>query len=335
MTSRTRFELDQPLTHRYELVLLFDVINGNPNGDPDADNQPRVDPETGHGLVTDVCIKRKVRNFVALTKTEVASSSPTPGYEIYVKERGILANQQRRAYDDPEIQMVDEKKKIDAARDWMCKTFFDVRTFGAVMTTGKAEEKEDAEGGKKRRSKGAKLWNCGQVRGPVQLAFARSIDPVFSLSHTITRVALTNASDVKAAAQTTDEGEEKAGSGQMGRKHGVLYGLYRMHGFISPFLARDTKFTEKDMGVFLEALANAFEMDRSASRGEMAVRGLWLMEHNTELGNAPAHKVLDTVSFDTRPEGFLPRSFADYEPYLKAPQDGAEVIAGVRAWRYV
>jgi CRISPR-associated protein Csd2 len=333
MTSRAKFELDQPLTHRYELVMLFDVSNGNPNGDPDADNQPRVDPETGHGLVTDVCIKRKVRNFVALTKTEATNSTHVPGYEIYVKERGILANQQKRAYEYLKVEP--DGKNIDAARDWMCKTFFDVRTFGAVMTTGKAEEKEDAEGGKKGRSKGAKLWNCGQVRGPVQLAFARSIDPVFSLAHTITRVALTNATDVKAAVQTGDDGEEKAGSGQMGRKHGVLYGLYRMHGFISPFLARNTKFTEKDIGVFLEALANAFELDRSASRGEMAVQGLWLLEHNTELGNAPAHKVLEAVAFDPRPDGFLPRSFADYAPYLKAPEDGAEVVAGVRAWRYV
>jgi len=146
----------------------------------------------------------------------------------------------------------------------MCKNFYDVRTFGAVMTTGKAEQEEDAEAGRKGRSKGAKLWNCGQVRGPVQFAFARSIDPVFSIAHTITRVALTNASDVKQEAQTSDEGEEKAGSGQMGRKHGVLYGLYEMHGFVSPFLAKDTGFTEKDLGVLIEALTNAFELDRSA-----------------------------------------------------------------------
>ena len=326
--------MSTPVTHRYDFVYIFDVTDGNPNGDPDAGNLPRIDPETNQGLVTDVCIKRKVRNFVALTKKGFVPEGPDKNsYEIYVKERGILANQQKRAYEYLKVEP--DGKNIDAARDWMCKTFFDVRTFGAVMTTGKAEEKEDAESGKRGRSKGAKLWNCGQVRGPVQLAFARSIDPVFSLAHTITRVALTNASDVKAAAQTTEEGEEKAGSGQMGRKHGVLYGLYRMHGFISPFLARDTKFTEKDMGVFLEALANAFELDRSAARGEMAVRGLWLLEHNSELGNAPAHKVLDAVAFDPRPEGFLPRSFADYAPYLKAPEDGAEVVAGVHAWRYV
>jgi CRISPR-associated protein Csd2 len=327
MTSRAEFKETVPLQHRYELVLLFDVTNGNPNGDPDADNQPRVDPETGNGLVTDVCIKRKVRNFVTLTQRDAE------GYEIYVKERGILANQQKRAYTALDIEP--DGKKIDVARNWMCEHFFDVRTFGAVMTTGKAEQEEDGEPGKRGRSKGEKLWNCGQVRGPVQFGFARSIDPIVSLAHTITRVALTNASDVKAAAQTTEEGEEKAGSGQMGRKHGVLYGLYQMHGFISPFLARDTNFTERDLGVFLNALINAFELDRSASRGEMAVRGLWLFEHNTELGNAPAHAVLETVSFDARPEGFLPRAFTDYAGLIHAPEDGSEPLAGVHAWRYV
>jgi len=326
MTSRAKFDQDVDLQHRYEFVLLFDVTNGNPNGDPDADNQPRVDPETGHGLVTDVCIKRKVRNFVTLTNQDA-------GYEIYVKERGILANQQQRAY--KALVMEPDGKNTDKARGWMCQTFFDVRAFGAVMTTGKAEQEEDANSPRNGRSKGAKLWNCGQVRGPVQLAFARSIDPIFSLAHTITRVALTNASDVKAAAQTGDDGEEKAGSGQMGRKHGVLYGLYRMHGFISPFLAQDTHFTEKDLGVFLEALSNAFETDHSASRGEMAVRGLWLFEHSTALGNAPAHKVLETISFDPSPKDWTPRSFAEYEPLLHSLSDGAEVLSGVRAWRYV
>jgi len=327
MTNRAEFKENLPLQHRYELVLLFDVINGNPNGDPDADNQPRTDPETGNGLVTDVCIKRKVRNFVALTQRDAE------GYEIYVKERGILANQQKRAYTALKIEP--DGKKIDAARNWMCEHFFDVRTFGAVMTTGKAEQEEDGEPGKRGRSKGLKLWNCGQVRGPVQLGFARSIDPIVSLAHTITRVALTNDTDVKAATQVTEEGEEKAGSGQMGRKHGVLYGLYQMHGFISPFLARDTNFTERDLGIFLNALANAFELDHSASRGEMAVRGLWLFEHNTELGNAPAHAVLDTVSFDARPDGFLPRAFTDYASLLHAPEDGSEPLVGVHAWRYV
>ena len=323
MSSRAPFDQDKPLEHRYEIVLLLDVTNGNPNGDPDADNQPRVDPETGHGLVTDVCIKRKIRNFVTLTHPEV-------GCEIYVKERGILANEQKRAYSALGIEP--DGKKINDARAWMCKNFYDVRTFGAVMTTGKAEQEEDAEAGRKARSKGAKLWNCGQVRGPVQFAFSRSIDPVFSIAHTITRVALTNASDVKQEAQTSDEGEEKAGSGQMGRKHGVLYGLYEMHGFVSPFLAKDTGFTEKDLGVLIEAVENAFELDRSAARGEMAVRGLWLFEHNTALGNAPAHKVFESIKL-SREESVIPRLFADYT--LTAPEDGVEVLSGVRSWRYV
>lgn len=323
MSSRAAFDQDKPLEHRYEIVLLFDVTNGNPNGDPDADNQPRVDPETGHGLVTDVCIKRKIRNFVTLTQRE-------NGFEIYVKERGILANEQKRAYSALGIEP--DGKKINDARTWMCKSFYDVRAFGAVMTTGKAEQEDDAEAGRKGRSKGAKLWNCGQVRGPVQFAFSRSIDPVFSIAHTITRVALTNASDVKQEAQTSDEGEEKAGSGQMGRKHGVLYGLYEMHGFVSPFLAKDTGFTERDLGILIEALKNAFELDRSAARGEMAVRGLWLFEHNTALGNAPAHRVFESIQLK-RDESRIPRQFTDYA--LAAPEDGAWVLSGVRSWRYV
>ena len=315
--------LSPAIANRYDFVYLFDVRNGNPNGDPDADNQPRVDPETGHGLVTDVSIKRKIRNFVTLTHPEV-------GFEIYVKERGILANEQKRAYSALGIEP--DGKKINDARAWMCKNFYDVRTFGAVMTTGKAEQEEDAEAGRKGRSKGAKLWNCGQVRGPVQFAFARSIDPIFSIAHTITRVALTNASDSKQETQISDEGEEKAGSGQMGRKHGVLYGLYEMHGFVSPFLAKDTGFAERDLGVLIEALTNAFEQDRSAARGEMAVRGLWLFEHNTALGKAPASKVFEAIKLE-RNDSVIPRLFADYK--LTAPEDGAEVLSGVRSWRYV
>jgi CRISPR-associated protein Csd2 len=313
------------LQNRYEFVLLFDVTNGNPNGDPDADNQPRIDPETGHGLVTDVCIKRKVRNFVE-------AAYPEHGYEIYVKVRGILSNEQKRAYQYLEAEP--GTKNIDKAREWMCKTFFDVRTFGAVMSTGRAELNEDSEFDSKRKVKGAKLWNCGQVRGPVQFGFARSIDPIFSLSHTITRVALTNASDVKSYSRATEQGEERALSGQIGRKHSVLYGLYRMHGFVSPFLARDTGFTEKDLGVLLEALINAFEIDRSASRGEMATRGLWLFEHKSMLGNAPAHKVFETIEIEERPVELTPRAFSDYLPLLKSPCDGAEVLPGVHAWRY-
>lgn len=324
MTDRKKFEDTQPLEHRYELLLLFDVSNGNPNGDPDADNAPRTDPETGHGLVTDVCIKRKIRNFVTITRNNM------PPDEIYVKERGILANEQRHAYVANGLDASSSPNMT--ARAWMCANYYDIRTFGAVMTTGKT--KESPEGGKqKAASKGKeKMWNCGQVRGPVQFSFAKSLDPVTSISHTITRTALTNAGDTQRES-TMEDGEEKAGSGQIGRKHGVVYGLYAMHGFISPFLAQDTKFTERDLGLLLRAISNMFELDRSAGRGEMATRGLLLFEHKEKLGNAPAHKVFATAHLPNRQ---LARSFEDYlEAGLALPEDGAEVLPGVHAWRYV
>ena len=324
MNNRPTFSEARPLERRYEIVWLFDVKNGNPNGDPDADNQPRVDPETGHGLVTDVAIKRKLRNYVTLTR------GGQPHYEIYVKERGILANEQRRAYTAEGIDP--DGKNTDKARAWMCKNFYDVRTFGAVMTTGQAEQEAEEGNGRKGKDKKAKLWNCGQVRGPVQFAFSRSIDPVFSIAHTITRVALTNASDTLRESEFTESGEERAGSGQMGRKHGVLYGLYRMHAFVSPFLARDTGFTQADLGLLLEGLQNAFTHDRSAARGEMTVQRLYLFEHATDLGNAPAHRVFDSVRL---PSVTTPRDFSDYETGITEPKDGDEVLPGVRCWRYV
>ena len=223
---------------RYEIVLLFDVIHGNPNGDPDAGNAPRVDPETGYGIVTDVCLKRKVRNFVGLTKQF------QPPYDIYVKERGILAREQKRAYEAKGAEPDPGGRANEQARAWMCETFFDVRTFGAVMTTGKTGEDEPANGAKsKGGKKNQKLWNCGQVRGPVQFGFSRSQSPILSLEHTITRVALTNPGDTDRAAAEGSEGEEKAGSGQMGRKYAIPYALYRAHGFVSPFLAADTGFS--------------------------------------------------------------------------------------------
>lgn len=312
-----------PLEHRYEFVLLFDVNNGNPNGDPDADNAPRVDPETGHGLVTDVCIKRKVRNFVTLTRNN------KPPDNIYVKERGILANEQRESYKALGIEA--DNKPNEAARKWMCANYFDIRTFGAVMTTGKAEMESDAEANKGRRGRGeTKLWNCGQVRGPVQLGFARSIDPILAIGHTITRVALTNATDSGQTAVVSETGEEKAASGQMGRKYAVPYALYRMQGFISPFLAQETGFARRDLGLLLEALEHLFDLDRSASHGEMEVRGLYLFEHSGKLGNAPAHRLFESV---TIPSTKTPRTFADYS--VTAPEDGAEVVPGVSVWRYV
>jgi CRISPR-associated protein Csd2 len=315
MLNKLQSDAKAVVDKRYEIVLLFDVTNGNPNGDPDGDNTPRVDPETGHGLVTDVCLKRKVRNFVGLTREF------QPPYDIYVKERGILAREQKKAFlaigedagDTPNLK----------ARAWMCKNFFDVRTFGAVMSTGKTDETED--GGKGKAGKRQKLWNCGQVRGPVQFSFSRSIDPIQSLTHTITRVALTNSTD-KGGVSVDAEGDEKAGSGQMGRKHAVPYGLYRCHVYVSPFLADDTGFSKGDLTALLESLTHLFEHDRSASRGEMTVRTVCVFEHDLKLGNAPAHKVLETVSV-ARVSGDVPRSFGDYK--VNCPEDGSSPLPGV------
>ena len=290
---------------RVEFVLLFDVVQGNPNGDPDAGNAPRVDPETGHGIVTDVCLKRKIRNFVALTK------GYQPPYDIYVKERGILAREQKKAYEAVKAEPLNRPN--EDARRWMCDNYFDVRTFGAVMTTGKSGAEEDGDK-KKGARKDLKLWNCGQVRGPVQLSFARSQSRILSLEHAITRVALTNPGDTDRASET-ETGEEKAGSGQMGRKHTVPYALYRAHGFISPFLAKDTGFSADDYAVLLEALSQMFEHDRSAARCEMSVRGLGVFEHDTALGNASAHQLFDLLKV-TGPD--IPRAFAEYS--VSAPE---------------
>lgn len=284
---------------RVEFVLLFDVLHGNPNGDPDAGNAPRVDPETGYGIVTDVCLKRKIRNFVALTK------GYQPPHDIYVKERGILAREQKKAFEAIKAEPLNRPN--EDARRWMCDNYFDVRTFGAVMTTGKSAADDDGEK-KKGAKKDLKLWNCGQVRGPVQLGFARSQSRILSLEHAITRMALTNPGDTDRASES-DNGEEKAGSGQMGRKHTIPYALYRAHGFLSPFLAKDTGFSEADYALLLEALSQMFEHDRSAARGEMAVRGLGVFEHETALGNAPAHQLFDALRV-SGPD--VPRSFSDY-----------------------
>ncbi len=290
------------LNHRYDFVLLFDVKDGNPNGDPDAGNLPRLDAETGHGLVTDVSLKRKVRNFVALTKDEDQPQTPENEFkgklgdkdrrfEIYVKEKAILNHQHERAYigiDKAELLKSDEKKRkggdaVGEARDWMCKNFFDVRTFGAVMSTG---------------------VNCGQVRGPVQLTFARSIDPIVALEHSITRMAVA----------TEAEAEKQQGDNRtMGRKHTVPYGLYMAHGFVSSFLAKQTGFSEEDLELLWQALAQMFEHDRSAARGEMTTRGLYVLKHESELGNAPAHALFDRIQPRLKDGATVPRSFSDYE----------------------
>jgi CRISPR-associated protein Csd2 len=284
------------LNHRYDFVLLFDVKDGNPNGDPDAGNLPRVDAETGHGLVTDVCVKRKVRNYVGLVKEE------QPPFEIYVKEKAILNKQHERAYvgiGAEDMLKGDDKKrkggdKVNEARAWMCKNFFDVRTFGAVMSTG---------------------VNCGQVRGPVQLTFARSIDPIVALEHSITRMAVA----------TEAEAEKQGGDNRtMGRKHTVPYGLYRNHGFISAHLADQTGFSEEDLELFWQALANMLEHDRSAARGEMSTRGLYVFEHESKLGNAHAHSLFERLTIARPDQTLVPRSFDAYTVLF----DGKPLAAG-------
>ena len=301
---------DKSLAHRYDFVLVFDVRDGNPNGDPDAGNMPRLDAESGHGLVTDVSLKRKVRNFVGLVK-EQDERAPADGekrFEIYVREKAILNHQHQRAYSAlnldaaPEEQAqeateniaTDAKKKkpakdkrkgsaddVSQARQWMCQNFFDVRTFGAVMSTG---------------------VNCGQVRGPVQLTFARSVEPIVALEHSITRMAVTNEKD------QAEDGDNRT----MGRKHTVPYGVYVAHGFVSSFLAKQTGFGEDDLELVFQALSQMFEHDRSAARGEMSTRGLYVFKHDSELGNAPAHALFDRLKVQAKAPGDVARSFDAY-----------------------
>lgn len=275
-----------PISHRYDFALLFDVVNGNPNGDPDAGNSPRIDPETGHGLVSDVCLKRKIRNFVCLAKNG-AEGKPEPGYDIYVKEKAVLNLQHQRAYDALGLKADTKGKEkagqISDARAWMCQTFFDIRMFGAVM--------------------GLEI-NCGQVRGPVQIAFSRSVDPIVSLEQSITRMAVA----------TQAEAEKQGGDNRtMGRKEIVPYGLYQAHGFISPHLAVDTGFSTADLNLLWQALQMMFEHDRSAARGEMASRKLVVFEHESKLGNAPAHTLFDRLKITRKDTTKPARSYADYE----------------------
>jgi CRISPR-associated protein Csd2 len=267
-----------PIQNRYEFVYLFDVTNGNPNGDPDAGNQPRLEPETSRGLVTDVCLKRKVRNYVEITK------NGTPSYAIYMQERSVLNRQHGKAY--AAINLKPDTKRLPKdeakARDltsWMCANFYDIRAFGAVMTTE---------------------VNCGQVRGPIQMAFAQSIDPIVPLEISITRSSVTNERDLE---------KERT----MGRKHIVPYGLYRGHGFISAHLAERTGFSDDDLKLFWDALKSMFEHDRSAARGEMAARRLVVFRHKDKLGNAPAHKLFETVKVAPIDAARPARSFADYK----------------------
>ena len=307
------------LANRYDFVLVFDVKDGNPNGDPDAGNMPRMDAESGHGLVTDVALKRKIRNFVGLVKDQ-DQREPAPGekrFEIYVREKAILNHQHQRAYAALKLDAVEapadeqaqvefalegtdvksdakknkpatkEKRKgsaddVSKARQWMCQNFFDVRTFGAVMALG---------------------INCGQVRGPIQLTFARSVEPIVALEHSITRMAVA----------TEGEAEKQQGDNRtMGRKHTVPYGVYVAHGFVSSFLAKQTGFDDADLELVFQSLAQMFEHDRSAARGEMSTRGLYVFKHDSELGNAPAHALFDRLQVKPKEEGAVARSFEAY-----------------------
>lgn len=265
------------LNNRIDFVYIFDVQDGNPNGDPDAGNLPRVDAETGMGLVTDVCLKRKVRNYVQVAK-ECAG-----GFDIFIKEKAVLNTLIDASHEDESVKAkTKEGDKTDAARMVMCGKYFDVRTFGAVMTTGK---------------------NAGQVRGPIQFTFARSVDPIAAAEHSITRMAVA----------TEKEAEKQSGDNRtMGRKATVPYGLYVCHGFISANLAKQTGFSEEDLQLFFEALQNMFDVDRSAARGLMSAQKLIVFRHDSVLGNAPANKLFDLVKIEKKSAG-APRSFSDYE----------------------
>lgn len=274
----------EPIKNRYDFVILFDVENGNPNGDPDAGNMPRIDPETNHGIVTDVCLKRKIRNYVE------TACEDKPGYRIYIKDNVPLNISDREAFttlgvDEKKLNKKDNPDLDAKIRDFMCREFFDIRTFGAVMTTFVKA-----------------ALNCGQVRGPVQLGFARSIDPIVQQEITITRVAITTEADA-----------QRKGT-EMGRKHIVPYALYRAEGFVSANLARKvTGFSEDDLQLLWMALINMFETDRSAARGKMAVRELIVFRHDSELGNAPAYKLFEKVLVQNKDHSRPPRSYGDYE----------------------
>lgn len=275
--------------NRYDFMLLFDVKDGNPNGDPDAGNLPRIDTETGEGLVTDVCIKRKVRNYIQVVKTGV------DGYDIFVKEKAVLNDLVDKAFEELGIEANAKKPakgdNIDKGRNLMCKKYFDIRTFGAVLSAGA---------------------NAGQVRGPVQITFARSVSPVMTMEHSITRMAVTKAEDID---------KERT----MGRKNTIPYGLYLAYGFISPALATQTGFSEEDLSLLWEAIVGMFDQDHSAARGMMATQKLIVFKHESALGNAPSHNLFDLVKIAKKEEVVVPRKFSDYEVII----DHAAIPAGI------
>ena len=282
---------------RHDFVLLFDVLDGNPNGDPDAGNLPRVDPETMQGLVTDVALKRRVRDWVDALRGDETR------FKIYVQSGEALNSRHQRAYDDLGIRSTGTRQNrtdVDRAREWMCRNFYDIRLFGAVMSTG---------------------VNCGQVRGPAQLTFARSVDPVVPLDVSITRVSVTRTEDVEV--RISDDGGTGLGGKQteMGRKAMIPYGLYRAYGFFNPHFAAKTGVDEEDLALFWRALMSMWDLDRSAARGLMSCRGLYVFSHESKLGNAPAHELFERVTIRARESVTAPREFQDYEVQL----DGSEV----------
>jgi CRISPR-associated protein Csd2 len=287
------------IENRYDFVYLFDCQDGNPNGDPDADNSPRFDPETFQGLVSDVCLKRKIRDYVRYANTEAENAEA--GYGIFVLSGNTLESNQRQPFEkltgDDKIEAKGKDTKptdIEKARQWMCKNFFDVRAFGAVMSTTE--------------------FNCGQVRGPVQITFARSIDRILPTEHTISRQAFTGEKDIK------------SGTGTLGRKYTIPYGLYLAHGYINPVFAAKTLFSEDDLALLWKALANLFELDRSAARGTMSARGLYIFKHDSKLGNAQAQRLFESIKIETKPDVESPRAFTDY---TVVPPDPATLPPGI------
>lgn len=288
-------------TKRHDFVLIFDVTDGNPNGDPDAGNLPRVDPETMQGLVTDVCLKRKVRNYVDVTRG-------TQGrYKIFIENRGYLIDHKQRAYEAVKGEKGDDKKS-EEAKKWMCENYFDIRMFGAVLVGKKGEG-----------------YNCGQVRGPLQLTFARSVDQVVPMDISITRVALEN------RGEKPREEDDKAMTGTMGRKTLLPYGLYRCHGFFTPHFAKDTGVTSEDLETFWVALQNMWDIDHSAARGMMACRGLYVFSHDKPIGCAPAQELFDRIIVQKKPEIEAPRKFIDYEVMI----NGEKLPEGVTLTKIV
>jgi CRISPR-associated protein Csd2 len=293
------------IENRYDFVFLFDCEDGNPNGDPDSDNSPRFDPETFQGLVSDVCLKRKIRDYVSYSTT--AGAIPEKGNGIFVLSGNTLESRQRLPFEqlagDDKIEAKGKDTKptdIEKARQWMCKNFFDVRAFGAVMSTTE--------------------FNCGQVRGPVQITFARSIDRILPTEHTISRQAFTGEKDIK------------SGTGTLGRKYTIPYGLYLAHGYINPVFAARTGFSDNDLALLWKALSNLFELDRSAARGTMAARGLYIFKHENKLGNAQAQKLFESITVEKRPDVESPRAFTDYTvvpPDLGTLPEGITLIDGL------